>query len=94
MPDPTRRAFLVTAGLGAAAVGLTSAVPPAAVAAPADTSTPSGAEAGQGVSGPVVAYVDDVASGQISLLVGDREVRCTDRELAARIAGAARGAPA
>jgi hypothetical protein len=41
-------------------------------------------------NGPVVAYVHDARTGDISVLAGDREVHVRDRKLAARIAGVAR----
>jgi hypothetical protein len=41
-------------------------------------------------SEPVVAYVKDPSSGEISVMSGDREVLVRDRKLAARIARAAR----
>ena len=40
--------------------------------------------------GPVVAYVHDARTGEISVLASDREVRVRDRKLAARIASVAR----
>ncbi len=39
--------------------------------------------------GPVVAYVHDARTGEISVLASDREVRVRDRKLAARIANVA-----
>ena len=39
---------------------------------------------------PVVAYVSDPKKGEISVISGDREVKVRDRDLAARIARAAR----
>jgi len=80
MNDPTRRGFLVIAGAGAAAVGAAT-VAPAAGAAP--VRAPSGA------SGPLVAYVSDMQSGEVTLMVGEREVVVHDRDLAARLARAA-----
>ena len=41
--------------------------------------------------GPVVAYIHDTRTGEISVLAGDHEVRVRDRKLAARIANVARG---
>jgi hypothetical protein len=41
-------------------------------------------------NGPVIAYVHDARTGEVSVLAGDREVRVRDRKLAARIAGVAR----
>jgi len=80
MNDPTRRGFLAIAGAGAAAVGA-AAVAPAAAAAPV--------RAPAGASGPLVAYVSDMQRGELTLMVGEREVVVHDRELAARLARAA-----
>jgi hypothetical protein len=41
-------------------------------------------------SGPVVAYVRDPRTGEISVMAGERQVRLHDRKLAARLARAAR----
>ncbi|MEV5966978.1 twin-arginine translocation signal domain-containing protein [Kribbella sp. NPDC051952] len=90
MSDATRRGFLVFAGAGtAAAVG--------AVAAPklfgeqdagsADSTTQLQAADLAGAESFVV-HVKDVRTGQLAILVGEREVLVTDRELAARLAGA------
>lgn len=86
MSDATRRGFLVFAGAGtAAAVG--------AVAAPkifgeksADAATQLEA-ADLANADSFVVHVKDVRSGQMAIMVGDREVLVTDRELAARLAG-------
>jgi hypothetical protein len=40
--------------------------------------------------GPVIAYVHDARTGEVSILAGDREVHVRDRKLAARIASVAR----
>jgi hypothetical protein len=80
MSDTTRRGFLTLAGTGAAAVGL-SGVATAADAAPA--------RAPAGVSGPLVAYVTDMRHGELTLMVGEREVVVHDHDLAARLARAA-----
>lgn len=66
------------AGVGAVAAGAAAVVPSSAGAAPKVTG-----------EGPLVAYIEDVRSGTLSLLVGDREVVVTDRALVARIANAA-----
>jgi hypothetical protein len=86
MSDTTRRGFLVFAGAGtAAAVG--------AVAAPkifgdrsAETA-PQLEPADLAGAGSFVVHVKDVNKGQLAILVGQREVLVTDRELAARLAG-------
>ncbi|MDQ6775203.1 MAG: hypothetical protein M3071_03055 [Actinomycetota bacterium] len=55
----------------------------AAERADADPDAPAGSE-------PVVAYVRDPSSGEISVMSGDREVTVRDLKLAARIERAAR----
>jgi Ubiquitinol-cytochrome C reductase Fe-S subunit TAT signal len=83
MPDSTRRGFLIMAGAGAAAVGAV-AVASDASAAPATVKT-----ADVTANGPLVAYVSDVHKGEISVLVGEREVIIHDRALVAKLAHAA-----
>ncbi|WP_329474349.1 twin-arginine translocation signal domain-containing protein [Kribbella sp. NBC_01484] len=86
MSDATRRGFLVFAGAGtAAAVG--------AVAAPkifgehsADAAKPL-QPADLASAESFVVHVKNVKKGQLAILVGQREVLITDRELAARLAG-------
>lgn len=80
MKHPSRRKFLVSAGAGAAAVG-------AAVIAP--ESGAASVRAPAGVSGPLVAYLTDMQRGELTLMVGQREVVVHDRDLAARLARAA-----
>jgi hypothetical protein len=41
------------------------------------------------VSGPLVAYVTDMQGGEVTLMVGEREVVVHDRDLTARLAHAA-----
>jgi Ubiquitinol-cytochrome C reductase Fe-S subunit TAT signal len=77
---PSRRNFLVCAGAGAAAVG-------AAVFAPEAAAAPVRAPAG--ASGPLVAYVTDMRAGELTLMVGEREIVVHDPDLAARLARAA-----
>jgi hypothetical protein len=80
MNTSTRRGFLVLTGTGVAAAAAASA--PTAAAG-----TPSVATATGGSSrGPVVAYVRDTASGEISVMSGEREVIVHNRSLAALIA--------
>ena len=82
MSETNRRTFLAVTGMGAAAgtVGL--------VAGPASAA----ARRGSGSSHePVVAYVEDHASDELTLLVGEREVVVHDRDLVARILNAAGG---
>jgi hypothetical protein len=92
MSDATRRGFLVFAGAGtAAAVG--------AVAVPKIFSDEAGQAGDTGGTAPQLAaedltgadsfvvHVKDVKSGRLAIMVGEREVLVTDRELAARLAG-------
>jgi len=73
MKESSRRGFLVATGTGVAA----AAVAPALMsAAPANAA-----------GGPpeVVAYVKDAKAGTVAIMVGEREVQVTDKDLAARI---------
>ena len=79
----TRRAFLRTAGLGAAAAGAAAVIPADAAAAASSTGdVPSGKS--------LIAHVKDAKAGTIALMMGDREVVITDRALSARLFRAAR----
>jgi hypothetical protein len=90
MSDATRRGFLVFAGAGtAAAVGATVAGPKL-FGDQADTAASTPLQAADLANAEsFVVHVKDVKSGQLAILVGDREVLVTDRELASRLAGAA-----
>jgi nitrous oxide reductase len=78
MSHLTRRGF-VKSSAGAAA-GMTAIG--ALVTQHADAEAVAGAE-------PVVAYVSDPGKGELSVMIGDREVTVRDRNLAARIVRAA-----
>lgn len=80
MTDLTRLGF-VKSSVGAA-VGMTAI----------GALTASGADAREGGpvgSAPVVAYVKDPRTGEISLMSGEHEVIVRDRDLAARLGRAA-----
>ena len=81
MTDATRRGFLIMAGAGAAAVGVAAVAPAAGEATPTIT-RPGGAST---ASGPLVAYVRDTRNGDVSVMVGEREVVVHDPELVARL---------
>jgi hypothetical protein len=87
MNDTSRRKFLAAAGAGAAGVavaGVISATPAGAKTVSATpTALPPDAE------GALVAYVSDVTTSQVHLLVGEHEVVVHDSELVARLARAA-----
>lgn len=82
MSDPSRRRFLALAGAGAGAtaVGVAFAV--------RDTDAKPAAIPPSGHTDPLVAWITDAHTGQIQVMVGDRQVVVNDRELAARIARA------
>lgn len=99
MSEFTRRAFLKTSSAAMVAAGALAAAPglPAAVGAlenagPADTAAADGAaaDAGASLEAPLVAHVRDLATGEIGLFSGTREVTVLDPTLAARLARAAR----
>ncbi|MBP2353196.1 hypothetical protein JOF29_004279 [Kribbella aluminosa] len=88
MSDATRRGFLVFAGAGTAAtVGAMAGSKlfgeRAAEAAGGDQLQ----AADLATAESFVVHVKDVRKGEMAILVGDREVVVTDRELAARLAG-------
>lgn len=87
MSDGTRRAFMKNSA--AAAAGLT-AIGALGGTAQAIAKPNDDAEAPDAPKGSVVAYVRDAKSGEISLMAGERNVIVRDRQLAARIARAAR----
>ena len=85
MSNPTRRTLLAAAGTGAAAAAAL-ATAPGALAAP-DHRLPDAAEPD---GEPLVAYIDDVASGRLSILFGEEEVVVQDADLVRRLTRAAR----
>lgn len=80
MSDTSRRRFIGVTGAGAAAVGASTLLPAAASAA---------ARRGDSATSPVVAYVSDHTSDELTLLVGEREVVVRDRDLVTRLLNAA-----
>ncbi len=93
MTQPSRRQFLAVSGAGAVAVGAATIVPAslaAAAEAPGqDLDSEHGVDALLDDS-PMIVSVDDLASGQLSIMHGDREFSVTDHALAQRIAHIAR----
>jgi hypothetical protein len=78
MSDSTRRGFVKSSATAAAGMTVVGAL----VAESADAKAAA-------KSGPVVAYIRDPRSGEISVMAGEREVKLHDRKIAARIARAA-----
>ncbi len=88
MSDATRRGFLVFAGAGTAAAVGAVVGPKVFSDQTADaTSAPDLQAVDLSSAESFVVHVKDVQKGQLAILVGDREVLVTDRELTARLAG-------
>jgi hypothetical protein len=88
MDDSTRRGFLVTAGAGAAAVGVAAVAPSAQAAVGRHT---GGAHSPAHARGPLVAHVADVHGDTVTLMVGERKVVVRDADLVSQLARAAWG---
>src|SRR5437867_2920710 len=88
----SRRAFLSRASLGVVIAGAAAAVPGlgAVVRLPAAPTTTRDLPL---VAEPLVAHVRDLASGEVSLMVGTDHVVLRDANLAARLYGAALARP-
>ncbi|WP_405071507.1 hypothetical protein OG558_19365 [Kribbella sp. NBC_01510] len=89
MSDTTRRGFLVFAGAGtAAAVGAAGAIAAPQIFGAQSTDAAKPLQPADLASAEsFVVHVKNVKKGQLAILVGQREVLITDRELAARLAG-------
>ena len=83
MSDTTRRGFVKNSAATAAGMTLIGAL----VAEQAETADAANPPAHDG---PVVAYLRDAKSGEVTVLVNQREITVKDRKLAARLARAAR----
>jgi hypothetical protein len=100
MTEFTRRTFLKTSSAAVVAAGALAATPslPAAVAAletagPADAGAADAAVGDAGATSlgePLIAHVRDLATGEIGLFSGTREVTVLDPSLAARLLRAVR----
>ena len=84
MNETSRRRFLAATGAGAVAVGTASVVPGTL----ANAAEAPGSLDHDGVAGDasIIVSMDDPASGQLTLMRGERELTVTDHELAARLA--------
>jgi hypothetical protein len=84
----TRRSFLKQTSAGAATFSLLPAIPALAAISHLPEAAPP--ELPAAFSGPMVVHVSDVAAGEITLLVGAREIVFRDPEIVARLIKAAR----
>ncbi|MGA7173043.1 MAG: twin-arginine translocation signal domain-containing protein [Candidatus Dormiibacterota bacterium] len=86
----SRRTFLRQASLGAAAVGVATTVP--SFLRPGSKSTgKSAAVRPMGrvtQDGPLVAHIDDVNTGEITVMVGTRQVTLQNDQIARQLLGA------
>jgi hypothetical protein len=82
----SRRRFIGGAAAGVAAVTATS-IPGAAAVAPSIDD--DGSDEAPELTGPVLARIRDVRTGELTLYVGAREIFHTDPTLARRLARAA-----
>lgn len=90
MNDSDRRTFIKTAGVGAAAAGAVALIPAAtAVAASAaGTAATPAVSLPAAAKGSMVAYIRDVSTGEVSVMVEGHEVTVTDHQLVAKLAHA------
>ena len=87
MSEASRRGFLVIAGAGAAAT-VGAAVAGTQYLTDKDKTVQDLSAADLATAESFVVHVKDVKTGQLAILVDQREVLVTDRELAARLANA------
>jgi hypothetical protein len=79
MSDSTRRGFVKNSAAAAAGATVVGAL----MAEQADAKAAAR-------SGPIVAYIREPRTGEISVMAGERQVKLHDRKIAARIARAAK----
>jgi hypothetical protein len=79
MSDTTRRGFVKNSAAAAAGATVIGAL----IAEQADAEAAAGSE-------PIVAYIREPRTGEISVMKGERQVKLNDRKIAARIARAAK----
>lgn len=88
MTKLTRRGFLGKTSAGAATIGALLALPGLAEASPSRRTDFHLTQ--EELAGPVVVHVRDLATGELAILVGTREVLIHDREFVTRLGEAAR----
>lgn len=92
MGELTRRTFLARASIATAAVTGGAAVINSMVASamPAATAMPAVSGVAPALGEPLVAHVRNIATGEVAVLMGTREVVYRDRALVARLLGVVR----
>jgi hypothetical protein len=81
----SRRKFVTTASLGAAAAGALGVVRPFSGSAAASTPDLPHIDS---IAAPVVAHIEDLASGTVRLFTGEKSLVVTDHVLAQHLARA------
>ena len=92
MSSSDRRTFFKVAGAGAVAAGAAAVIPAAAagtVSGAAVAAAPAALP--KGATGAMAAYIPDLSSGQVVVMVEGREVTVTDHALVAGLAQAVHG---
>lgn len=90
MPKLSRRGFFKQTSASAVTFGALVAIPGMAIASEAVPEAPAVETSIASFSEPLLAHVSDLASGEISLLVGTREIIFRDPSLVMRLLQAAR----
>ena len=92
MGELTRRTFLARASIATAAVtgGAAAISSMMASAIPAATAMPAVRGVTPALGEPLVAHVKNIATGEVAVLMGTREVVYRDRALVARLLGVVR----
>ena len=89
MKDLTRRRFLTRGSIGVVLTGALALVPGIAAAMKLQLAAPKSRDGTAMASGPFIAHVRDLASGEIAFLVGSERFIIRDRALAVRLHSAA-----
>lgn len=90
MAQLTRRGFLGKTTAGAATLGALLAMPGLTEAAPARPSLAGLRLTKEELAGPVVVHVRDLATGELAIMAGTREIVFRDREFVTRLSRATR----
>ena len=93
MGKVTRRVFMARGAMGAATFGLLGSMPLERLVNESESAAPEAegvAAAPEMVSGVVVAHIRDIASGEVSVMAGAKEVIIRDPQLVVRMLKAVR----
>ena len=92
MPKVSRRGFIVKTSASVATIGMFAAAPTLAIESelpaittPATSVAPAVSTDIAAITEPVIAHVSNLATGEISLLVGTQEIVYRDPELVQRL---------